>query len=88
MSFNKLMHIIGITAGTVAGLAIIPGLIPFAAVVLPVAGGVATLSAYFASNSVSLANAPQAALEAATVVAKAKSEVQAALTKGNPNFGK
>ena len=41
-----------------------------------------------ASNPVSLANAPQAALEAATVAAKTKADVQAALTKGNPNFGK
>ena len=85
---NKFLHVLAAIGGTVAGIALIPGLIPFAPVVIAIAGGVTTLSAYFASNSISLANAPQAALEAATVAAKTKADVQAALSKGNPNFGK
>jgi hypothetical protein len=85
---NRFLHILGAVSGTVAGIALIPGLIPFAPVVIAVAGGVTTLSAYFASNPVSLANAPQAALQAATVAAKTKADVQAALSKGNPNYGK
>jgi hypothetical protein len=78
---NRFLHILGIVAVTAGGLAT-AGILP--AIVLPIAGGVATLSAYFASNPVSLANAPQAALE----TAKVAKDVQAALTKGKPNFGK
>lgn len=81
---NKFLHVLGVIAVSVGGLAAVPGLLPFASVIAPVALGVGTLSAYFASNKISLANAPAAALEAATVA----KQVQAALTKGNPNYGK
>jgi hypothetical protein len=85
---NKFLHILGAIAVAVGGVAAATTIIPFAPVVVPIAGGVATLCAYFSSNSISLSNAPQAALEAATVAAKTKADVQAALSKGNPNYGK
>jgi hypothetical protein len=77
---NTFWHILGSIGVAVGAAAAVFVSAPIAAIVVPIAGAVATASAYFASNPISLSSATTSALELATVA----KQTQAAITKGKP----